>query len=72
MVSVVKWLVIVIPLLTMVVASEENPNKKDESWICVRWQWASTAANGKVNCLEWAKQDCSNKLHKDICKHGGL
>ena len=58
MVSFVKWLVIVIPLLTMVVASEEKPIEKDQAWICVRWQWA--------------KQDCSNKLHKDICKHGGL
>ena len=74
MVSIVKWLVVLVPLLTMVVASEEKPNtlKKDQAWVCVRWQWAGTATDGKVNCLEWAKQDCSNKLHKDICKHGGL
>ena len=73
MVSVVRWLVILIPLLMMVVASEEKPNtlKKDEAWICVKWQWASTAAEGKVNCTEWAKRDCSNRLYPEICKRGG-
>ena len=59
-------------LLLIVVSSEGNSDKtkKDEALICIRWQWASTAAAGKVNCLEWAKQDCSNRLHKDICKKG--
>jgi hypothetical protein len=57
----------------MVVASEEKSNalKKDEAWVCVRWQWVGTAAEGKVNCIAWKKQDCSNRLHKDICKKGG-
>jgi hypothetical protein len=58
----------------MVVASEEKPYtlKKDEAWICVRWQWVSTAVDGKVNCIEWIKKDCSSRLHKDICKLGGF
>jgi len=48
------------------------PLKKDEAWICVRWQWVSTAVEGTVRCVDWAKQDCSNRLHKDICKLGGV
>jgi hypothetical protein len=73
MVSIIRWLVIVLPLLMMVVASEQKSNAltKDQVWICVKWQWAGTVAHGKVNCTEWAKQDCSNRLHKDICKRGG-
>ena len=74
MVSILKWLIILLPVLLIVVASEEKliTLQKDEAWMCVRWQWVSTAIDGKVNCLEWAKQDCSNRLHKDICKLGGF
>jgi hypothetical protein len=60
-------------LLTMVVSSEENSNglKKDEVWLCVRWQWANTPVTGKTNCVEWAKKDCSNRMYPEICKRGG-
>jgi hypothetical protein len=70
---IIKLYFILFLLLTIVASGEGNSNKtkKDEATICVRWQWATTAAEGKVNCIEWAKQDCSNRLHKDICKKGG-
>jgi hypothetical protein len=73
MVTIIRWLVILIPLLIMVVASEEKPNtlKKDEAWICVRWQWVTTAVEGTVRCVDYAKKDCSNSLYPDICKRGG-
>jgi len=60
-------------VLTMVVSSEETFNglKKDEVWSCVRWQWTTTPVEGKVNCVEWAKKDCSNRLYPEICKRGG-
>ena len=60
-------------VLTMVVSSEETFNglKKDEVWLCVRWQWTTTTVEGKVNCVEWAKKDCSNRLYPEICKRGG-
>jgi hypothetical protein len=35
---------------------------------CVRWTWTGDVYNRKVVCLEWRKQDCSNRLHKIICK----
>jgi hypothetical protein len=47
------------------------PLKKDEAWICVRWQWVYTALEQKVNCVEWAKKDCSNRLYPELCKRGG-
>jgi len=60
-------------VLTMVVSSEENSNvlKKDEVWLCVRWQWTTTPVEGKTNCVQWAKKDCSNRLYPEICKRGG-
>jgi len=60
-------------VLTMVVSSDEQSNglKKDEVWLCVRWQWATTPVEGKTNCVEWAKKDCSNRLYPEICKRGG-
>jgi len=72
MVSIVKWL-LVAWLSIMVVASEENlsRSKKDEVWVCVRWMWAGAPVDGQVNCVEWAKKDCSNRLYPEICKRGG-
>ena len=73
MVSIVKWLVVVLLLLTVIVSSEETSNglKKDEVWVCVRWMWAGAPVDGQVNCVEWAKKDCSNRLSPEICKRGG-
>jgi hypothetical protein len=71
--SPIRLIASILLLLTMVVSSEEQSNglKKDEVWLCVRWQWATTPVEGKVNCVEWAKKDCSNRLYPEICKRGG-
>jgi hypothetical protein len=50
---------------------QPTPLKKDEAWVCVKWQRASSAIDSKVNCVEWAKKDCSNRLYPEICKKGG-
>jgi hypothetical protein len=72
MVSIVKW-VTVVWLSIMVVASEGSSDglKKDQARVCVRWQWVQTALEQKVNCVEWAIKDCSNRLYPEICKRGG-
>jgi len=64
---------ILISVLAVVVltASSDQGLKKDEAQICVKWQWAHTALEGKVICVEWAKKDCSNRLYPEICKRGG-
>jgi hypothetical protein len=45
--------------------------KKDEVLICIRWKWSNTPQENKVNCIEWSRRDCSNRLYKEICKLGG-
>lgn len=52
-------------------ASSDQGTKKDEVQVCVRWKWVSTAIDGKVQCVEWATKDCSNRLYKEICKLSG-
>lgn len=47
-------------------ASEKN--KIDEPSKCVRWKWTGDVFERKVYCIEWIKKDCSNRLHKEICK----
>lgn len=64
-------ILIAVLLVCVLTASSDQTLKKDEVWVCVRWQWVSTALEGKVRCIEWAKKDCSNRLYKDICKLSG-
>ena len=52
-------------------ASSDQGLKKDEVRVCVKWQWVSTALEGKVQCIEWATKDCSNRLYPEICRRGG-
>lgn len=70
--SAIKLFASLLLLLTVVVSSDEYNNglKKDEVWLCVRWQWTTTP-EGKTNCVEWAKKDCSKRLYPEICKRGG-
>jgi hypothetical protein len=70
MITFFKWFIILTLLITLTASSKE---KSDEStvWVCGRWAWTGDVFNRKVYCLEWAKRDCSNRLHKDICKSGG-
>ena len=72
MVSIVKCLASLLLLLTMVVSSDEPNNglKKDEVWLCVRWQWTGAPVDGQVTCVAWAKKDCANRLYPEICKRG--
>ena len=72
MVSIVKCIASLLLLLTMVVSSDESNNglKKDEVWLCVRWQWTGAPVDGGVTCVAWAKKDCSNRLYPEICKRG--
>lgn len=37
---------------------------------CIRWMWVGNWDNRKVVCLEWREKDCSNRLHKTICRLG--
>ena len=73
MVSILKWAGVLVLLSTVIVASKEPVNgvKKDQVVVCVRWQWVNTAQEQKVNCVEWTKRDCSNRLHKELCRLGG-
>lgn len=73
MVPILKWVVVVVLLSTVLVASEETATsaKKDQAVVCVRWQWVNTAQEPKVNCVAWEKRDCTNRLHKEICRLGG-
>ena len=60
-------------ILSSSIESQQSsvPTKKDEALICIRWQWQSSAIDGKVICVEWAKKDCSNRLYPELCKKGG-
>lgn len=49
------------------VPKQENTLTKDEVLKCVRWKW-SNQEHKTVTCLEWRKEDCSKRLHKEICK----
>jgi hypothetical protein len=50
------------------VPKQDNTLKKDEVWKCVRWAWADQESRRNVVCLDWRKEDCANRLHKEICK----
>jgi hypothetical protein len=71
--SFIKLFATLLLVFTMVVSSEQTSNglKKDEVWLCVRWKWTGAPLEGKTNCVEWAKKDCSNRLYPEICKRGG-
>ena len=57
--------------IVLLTASSDQILKKNEIWVCVKWQWSSSPFEGKVSCLEWAKKDCSNRLYPEICKRSG-
>jgi hypothetical protein len=43
----------------------------NSEYVCVKWKWTGDVYNRKVHCVEWKKKDCSNRLHKEICKLEG-
>ena len=55
-------------LLLLLVLVPAAVARKDETLKCVRWGWNGDVFERRVYCIEWAKKDCSNRLHKEICK----
>jgi hypothetical protein len=64
--SFIKLIVFIICLIILSASAEKT--KKDETLKCVRWGWTGDVYDRKVYCLEWVKKDCSQRLHKEICK----
>lgn len=58
-------------ILTGSAEVKESPKKQDEVKTCTKWKWAGDVFNRTVWCVEWTIKDCSQRLHKDICKLGG-
>ena len=45
--------------------------KPDEAWVCTAWRGsADPSQNSPPVCIKWTKKDCSQRLHKEICKRG--
>ena len=59
-------------LVCLTVPSAQITNAKDSGNAttneCVKWTWSGDVYSRKVTCMEWRKKDCSNRLHKEICK----
>ena len=64
-----KFIAIVICSMILFVVAKET--KKEEILVCVRWRWTGDVFERKVYCVQWEKKDCSNRLHKSICKLQG-
>ena len=62
----IKLIVFITCLIILSAGAEKT--KKDETLKCVRWGWTGDVYERKVYCIEWVKKDCSNRLHKEICK----
>ena len=68
----VKFLSIILCLIILTASAEikESPKKSDEVKACARWMWTGDVFDRKVYCVQWVIKDCSNRLHKEICKLG--
>lgn len=67
MASYLKWLVGLLLIITLSAASQ-NKDKPDAGKKCVSWGWIGDVFERKVYCLKWVNKDCSQRLHKEICK----
>jgi len=67
MVTYLKWLVVLLLTVTLSAAGQ-NKEKPDDGKRCVRWGWSGDVYERRIYCLEWVKKDCSQRLHKEICK----
>jgi len=64
-------MLVVVPLsITSSTAEQNEKLKPDEVKVCARWMWTGDVFDRKVYCVEWVIKDCSNRLHKEICKLG--
>lgn len=64
----IKWLLILLLTITLSASGQNNQPKQDDGVRCVKWRGAGDGFNQKVTCLLWVKKDCSQRLHKDICR----
>jgi hypothetical protein len=66
----VKFSTIILCLIILTASAElkESPKKTDEVKTCTKWKWSGDVFNRTIYCVEWTKKDCSNRLHKEICK----
>jgi hypothetical protein len=62
----IKLIVFITCLIFSSAGAEKT--KRDETLKCVRWKWDDNVFERKVYCIEWVKKDCSQRLHKEICK----
>jgi len=71
-----KYLLLLLVLLVVPVsitsstAGQNEKLKSDEVRACTRWMWTGDVFDRKVYCVQWVVKDCSNRLHKEICKLG--
>jgi hypothetical protein len=70
MATCVKWLIVLLLTVTLSAAGQNEKLKPDEVRACARWMWTGDVFNRTVYCVQWVIKDCSNRLHKDICKLG--
>lgn len=50
-------------------AQQKKQDPRDSVWTCTRWTWTSTDVfDRQVICLERKKEDCSKRLHKELCR----
>ena len=65
-------MLVVVPLsIRSSTAGQNEKLKPNEARVCARWMWTGDVFERKVYCVEWVIKDCSNRLHKEICKLGG-
>ena len=50
---------------------KDTEKATDYTWTCSRWTWTGDVYDRQVMCVAWQKKDCSNRLHKEICKLEG-
>ena len=69
----VKLLSIILCLIILTASAEikESPKKVDEVKTCTKWKWSGDVFNRTIYCVEWTIKDCSQRLHREICKLGG-
>ncbi len=67
---IAKFVILATCCFILTVAAQQKKDlSQDTVWSCVKWTWTGQDVfNRKVICLEWRKEDCSNRLHKEICK----
>jgi len=64
-------MLVVVPLsITSSTAEQNEKLKPDEVRACARWMWTGDVFDRKVYYVQWVVKDCSNRLHKEICKLG--